>query len=560
MPQRKTFVRRNCSASGSVAEPILARMAGFAVLVDAFLPEYWRRNPVLATLAGVHGHDGDLGDLTRDGFAERDAFGGEWEPRFAALREAQLSASERIDREVLLAHLRGAIALQPFEAWARHAPLYPQTVSSGIHGLLIRDDVPPDARFAAIAARLSRAPAVLDAGRSNLDPSRTAPVHVVVAGEMAVAAATFVRGYLPSLAPEGPLKRDLLLTGQEAAAALERYASWLRDEFMATARGSFAIGPDALETLLRRQHLLDQNAASLVRLGRDVYEETASRLDALATKLGASSWQAVVEERKREHPSADELVDAYRTEIDHAREAVRAGDLMSFPAPDELESAETPAFLRPTMPLGAYFGPAPFARSRKGHFYVTPPDPNNPERERELRLRGHARAGIPVIAVHETYPGHHLQRARAASHPSAVRKAFSTPFFVEGWGLYCEELMSETGFLVDRTTQLFRLKDLLWRAARVIVDVGLSSGEMNFEQAVNFLVEGPRLERPTAIGEVRRHTLQPTQAMSYLVGRLAILRLRERARAKGWSLREFHDRLLATGSIAPSLAARELGL
>ncbi len=530
----------------------------FPDLVEEFLRGHWKRNPALATLAGVHGHDDQIGDLTREGFAERDAFAREWERRFAALAEAQLSASERIDREVLLGHLRGAIALQPFEAHTRHAPLYPQTVTSGIHALLVRDEVPLDERLAHLASRLGRAPAALEAGRSNLDPERTAPVHVVVAGEMAAAAATFVRAYLPSLAPEGPVKRDLLLAGQQAASALERYAAWLRDEFMATARGSFAIGRDALEALLRRQHFLDHDATSLLRLGREVYEETAARLDATARELGATSWQAALEELKRDHPSADELVDAYATEIDRAREAVRALDLVSFPAVDELESAQTPEFERPIIPLGEYVGPAPFERARKGRFFVTVPDASSPERE--LRLRGHPRMGIPVIAVHEAYPGHHLQRAHAAEHPSPVRRAFWTPFLVEGWGLYCEDLMTEAGYLSDPATRLLRLTHLLWRAARVIVDVGLSSGEMNFEQAVNFLVEGPRLERPTAIGEVRRHTLQPTQPMSYLVGRIEILRARERARAQGWSLREFHDRLLATGSIAPALAARELGL
>jgi uncharacterized protein (DUF885 family) len=532
----------------------------FGALVDEFLRGYWARNPVHTSFVGIHDHDGELGDFSRDGFAERDAYAREWERRFAAVPDETLTASQRIDREVVLAELRGALALQPFEAFTRHAPLYVQAITLGAQTLLLRDFAPLEDRLARIAERLSRAPLVLEHARRNLQPERTAPVHVVVAGEQAAAAATFVRAYLPSLAQEGLVKRDLLLAGQDAAAALDRYAAWLRDEFMRSARGSFAIGRDALEALLGRQHLLAHDAASIVRLGQEAYEETAAALDAVAHELGAASWQAAVEELKRDHPRSEELLETYRAEVDRARQAVLAAGLVTTTPGDELDVLETPAFQRPTVPYALYFPPAPFEPARRGTFYVTLPDPQNPERERELRLQGHMRKGIPVVVAHEAYPGHHLQLERAAEHPSLARRTFWSPFLIEGWGLYAEELMTETGYLADPATRLLRLKGLLWRTARVILDVGLATGEMNFEQAVNFLVEGPRLERPNAIAEVRRYTLTPTQPMSYLVGRMEILRLRERARTQGMALRDFHDRLLQLGSIPLALAARELGL
>ena len=109
-------------------------------------------------------------------------------------------------------------------------------------------------------------------------------------------------------------------------------------------------------------------------------------------------------------------------------------------------------------------------------------------------------------------------------------------------------------------TRLLRLKDLLWRAARVIVDVGLSTGEMSFAEAVAFLVDRPKLEPPNAAAEVRRYTLNPLQPSSYALGRAAILALRDKARAAGWGMRYFHDRLLAAGSLPPRLCEAELGL
>jgi len=92
------------------------------------------------------------------------------------------------------------------------------------------------------------------------------------------------------------------------------------------------------------------------------------------------------------------------------------------------------------------------------------------------------------------------------------------------------------------------------------VDVGLATGEMSFDEAVRFMVERARLEPPNAIAEVRRYTLTPLQPSSYALGRAAILALRDKARAAGWGMRLFHDRLLGAGSLPPKLLAADLGL
>ena len=170
--------------------------------------------------------------------------------------------------------------------------------------------------------------------------------------------------------------------------------------------------------------------------------------------------------------------------MERSREATRVAGLASLPAGEWLTVEPMPDFARPTLPYAAYVQPGAFERSRGGRFWVTLPAADEPDAVRAQRLEGHPRKGIAVIACHEGYPGHHLQLATAADHPSIARKALRSNVFIEGWGLYVEELMTELGFLDDPETRLLRLKDLLWRAARVSVDVGLSTGELGFEQAV----------------------------------------------------------------------------
>ena len=176
-------------------------------------------------------------------------------------------------------------------------------------------------------------------------------------------------------------------------------------------------------------------------------------------------------------------------------------------------------------------------------------------------MRGHVLPGIPVTTVHEGYPGHHLQISLANRVRSSVRRQVWTPVMVEGWALYCEEMMGEQGFYADPRTRLLQLKDHLWRACRVVIDVGLHTEKLSFEEAVRMLVEVARLEPAGATGEVKRYTKTPTQPLSYAVGQREIRALRDEVRAAEggrFSLGRFHDRLLQYGSIPISLIRARL--
>jgi uncharacterized protein (DUF885 family) len=132
--------------------------------------------------------------------------------------------------------------------------------------------------------------------------------------------------------------------------------------------------------------------------------------------------------------------------------------------------------------------------------------------------------------------------------------------FAEGWALYCEELMKEKGFYPDAGSIIIQLKDQLWRACRVVIDVRLHTGKFSFEDAVEMLVRTARLEEVSAEAEVRRYTQTPTQPLSYLIGRIEIERL-HRDFVKKYphvSLKDFHDRLLSYGTIPVRLVHEQL--
>ncbi|MCI0659376.1 MAG: DUF885 domain-containing protein, partial [Acidobacteria bacterium] len=161
---------------------------------------------------------------------------------------------------------------------------------------------------------------------------------------------------------------------------------------------------------------------------------------------------------------------------------------------------------------------------------------------------------IPVTCVHEGYPGHHAQLSLANRAGSPVQRQIGTPVLIEGWALYCEEMMGEQGFYSDPRTRLLQLKDYLWRCSRVVIDVGLHTGHLTFEEAVQILVRVAKINPVSARGEVKRYSKTPTQPLSYAVGKRELTRLRDdvrRLEGDRFSLKEFHRRLLRHGSIAP---------
>jgi uncharacterized protein (DUF885 family) len=223
---------------------------------------------------------------------------------------------------------------------------------------------------------------------------------------------------------------------------------------------------------------------------------------------------------------------------------------------------ETPPYMRPIIPYAAYMPPGIFEQKQEGIFVVTPVNPNASPDEQEQKLRGHFNVKLPVVALHEAYPGHHLQLLWANRAKTLPRKmgSFLATLFIEGWAFYCEELMEQLGWIANPRQRLGRLHDQLWRAARIILDVSLHTRGMTVDQAVDFMVDKVQLERANATAEVRRYTMTPTQPQSYLMGKLQILDLVAEYRRvhREATLREIHDAILGTGSLPPRLMRQAL--
>jgi uncharacterized protein (DUF885 family) len=228
---------------------------------------------------------------------------------------------------------------------------------------------------------------------------------------------------------------------------------------------------------------------------------------------------------------------------------------VTFADGEQCRVVPAPAFQRPILAVASYLQPPALTRSRTGHFFVPYTPDGATEEQITQRLRTNARAQLPSVAVHETYPGHHWQLSWAAETSPAVRAVHRSSYFAEGWALYAEGMMREQGYFADPAHELAHLDFRIFRAARIIVDTALHCGDMDPAQAEEFMTRRASLSPGTAKSEVDRYCAWPTQAPSYLTGCLEIEQLRAQ-----WTggLQDFHDTLAGSGCLPLGLAKRAL--
>ncbi|MEP0813383.1 MAG: DUF885 domain-containing protein [bacterium] len=465
-----------------------------------------------------------------------------------------LSADNRVDLEIGKNQIELELEeLRDRPHWRRSPSMYFSEPMYGIYSVLTRGGKDLLSRANGIIARTEKLPKQLLFGMRNLDnPPRIFTESAILSAQGArVFFDTTVREFAGKLASS---KAKRLRDACDAAVrSLDNYIEWMKTDLLPRSNGEWKAGARRFNNKLKKYHEVPFDADELYKLGQKIYKNTLNQLAATAKQIDKRrDWTKIVATLKDEHPSNAGLVDYYAKEMARARRFVIEKDLVSFPPKEQIKVVETPDFARPLIPYAAYLTPGMYEADQTGIFWVTTVAKGTPKDRAEEQLKGHSKYGIVVTALHEAYPGHHLQLTRANQKRRIFRHMHHTSVFAEGWALYCEEMMYEQGFYTDPRVRLFQLKDQLWRACRVMIDVALHTRDMTYEQAVNFLVEKAHLERPNAEAEVRRYCQTPTQPMSYVIGKHLMLELRDRLRERWGSkftLKLFHDHVIDHGTI-----------
>ena len=199
-----------------------------------------------------------------------------------------------------------------------------------------------------------------------------------------------------------------------------------------------------------------------------------------------------------------------------------------------------PAESAPFTTTAYYNSPSP---GRPGYFYANLYKPDSrPKYE------------IPVLTVHEAVPGHHFQisLAQELENVPTFRKYQGITAFVEGWGLYSEELGEYINLYDDPYDKFGQLTYDMWRAIRLVVDTGMHYKDWTRDDAINLFIENSAKSILDIENEVDRYIAWPGQALAYKIGQLKILELRSKAEkelGEKYDIKDFHDEVLKRGSL-----------
>jgi uncharacterized protein (DUF885 family) len=530
-------------------------------LVESRFRNVVEEEPAFATYLGIHAWDDRLADPSRERVLEDIARDRRHIAALEALDVEGLSPEARFERELELHHVR----LRLFRAdqvriWERRST-GASALGDALFPLFTRDFAPLPERLASITARLEGAPAFMRGYRS-----RAVVPQVEQWLEIELRAGRNLPRFLDdilaaadaagSAVPESD-RRRLRSAVDGAKIAIEDQAEWIQ-EILPGATREWPLGADRYGDLIELRAFDGLDADAILEIGWQQLDRNHADRAAAAREIDPGATEAEVVDRiKNDHPPTFEAaLEAYGDDMRRARAYLIEHDIATVPDDERVEVIATPPYLRGVMPFAAYFEPARWDPSPVGVYVVTPAVDDHPD-----ALREHYRASISNTSIHEAYPGHHLQLAIAARHPSLTRAQVDAPEFTEGWGMYSEQMMREQGFDDAPAFRVALATDAIWRAARIVLDVRMHRGEVSIEEATAFLVEHTGFERPNALAEARRYTYTPTYNLSYLLGKVLLLQLRadEQARlGSAFSLRDFHDALLRGGSLPVSFHRRAL--
>jgi uncharacterized protein (DUF885 family) len=481
--------------------------------------------------------------------------------RVSAVDAAQLALEERIDRRMLIGLLESEIySTEKRRIWENDAALYVPAAQIGrlLEPLAVQ---PPAERAASLQSLLAKIPGRLDEARKNLlnPPNRFTEAAIF----KAQGTIKSLRNDAASLGGQiGAAEDEFMRSVEAAAVALEGFEQYLREDLLPRSTGTWAIGKEHYDYILQHRWHLDAGADAILARGMRTFEETEALAQEVSERINPGRhWSEVYEELKDQHPPADGIKEAYQQAIDAAQVFIIENQIVTLPEGERVITVDTPPAMRRSSPFGTFQSVDRFGDDLEGRLVLTPiEDWMTPQQSAE-RLRSHHDAWVPIIAVHEAYPGHHVDALKTRENPRLLRKVVREPIFSEGWGLFTEELMYEKGFLKGDDVRLTQLRNRLWRAARVILDVSLHTGRMTFEEAVDFLADKVRFERYAAELEVGMYTVYPTYVLGYLIGMQELMAIRDdwiEAFGEPSPPSEFYDRLLRVGALPPVLIRQSL--
>ncbi|HEY8572218.1 DUF885 domain-containing protein [Phenylobacterium sp.] len=579
--QTPTLTRRALTALGFalLATPAAAASAAdgrFARLAARYVDQLGRLSPIGATTLGDHRFDTELTDLSAAGRARVRAVTRGLLREADAIRPGDLSRENQVDLALLRNQLRYDLWTdEVLQSWAWDPQIYNGAAGGALYGLMAREFAPRPARLRSAIARMEKLPALFAQARSELVPARVPRVHAETVSRQNKGVLAIVEEMILPHAGElsAPDQARLKAADAKLRAAVAEHQAWLDNTLVPQAKGDFRLGARLYDQKLAFALMSPMSRAEIRAAGETALKAARSemyRLSRQVTGQGPETPDAATEQRiieaalersYRDHAPRNGIVEQARASIGEATDFVRQKDLITLP------DAPVDIILMPEFQRGAAVAycdsPGPLERHLKTFYAISPiPDDWSAE-QAESFLREYNRRMVHDMNVHEAMPGHFVQIWHSNRHPSTLRAVLGSGPFVEGWGVYAEDLMARSGF--QGGDPLYRLTQLKMRVRSItnaILDQMVHVDGASEAEVMRFLTVTAFQQEREAAGKWTRARLSSAQLPSYFVGVAEHDALRaetERRWGSTFSQKQYHDTVMSFGS-PPVKYARALML
>jgi uncharacterized protein (DUF885 family) len=541
-----------------------------------FLTALWRIDPEGAIAAGKFDAAANLTIPDAATRARKLAFADEWLAKFRKVDARQLSPKQRTDLALLVNKLeKDRWRLTTFREFEWNPAQH--NVAEAFDLILTTEYAAKPQRLRTLMKRLANVPAYYQAAQASI----ANPTHEHT--QLAIAQAP---GTLTVLADLGQAAQESILTAQEKAIFAQRianagsavlaYVDFLvevdKSQHQMQRARPFRIGKDLYEQKFALEIQSASTAGQTYRKALAAREELLARMDGLADQLwtktmGGAAKPAdrirkigmVIDKLSSQHVARENFFPEIRRQIPVLQEWVTKNNLLTLDASKPLVVRETPLYQRGVA--GASIdAPGPYRAKDNTYYNVTPLDGMSAA-QAESSLREYNDWILQILNIHEAIPGHYAQLVYANRSPSLVKSLFGNGAMVEGWAVYGERMMLESGY-GDNAPEMWLMysKWNLRSVTNTILDYGVHVLGMKQDEAMDLLVRQAFQTPQEAAEKWRRVELSSVQLTSYFSGYSEIMELREqRKQALGerFNLKQFHDQFLSYGN-APVRVIAEL--
>ncbi len=529
---------------------------------EAFIEKWFAFDPVIATEMGDHTNDYRYPDFSQKSFGRYAAALRDLRNDLNGISQQQLNADEKLDYltlqsdiETQLLYLSRSLILQD------NPKLFSGKAIDGLYQVMQSQSLSDTSKFEYILGRLNDLPRFLESAQRLLkEPPQ---IWILLAEDEVERTTTFLTDLADYFGDRLPHRSDELKEKIATAAnSLEDFSDFL--DALKTKEGQqFAVGKELFDKLLKQQLYVDYDSDSLLKIGEAQFAEAARLYDSVSAIVDTLPLPEDFAYFVPKSFSRADVMDYFQWEINQTRDWLVAHDFATIPsniAPCVPE--ETPAFAERLTGGIICQTAGPFESAQTSRFHVQPLPDTLSDANRSAYFRYCTRRGFRPTVVHEAYPGRHLQIQMTNHNPSLLRRVQRDEMMTGGWPLYCEgEIYDEAFYGDDLRTYLTVLNGVRFRAARIIVDVKLQTGQFTYQQAVDWMVANLDAEVDYIEKEVNSYTLEPTVPSSYLLGKDYLLKIRDLYKTKmgqQYTLKRFHDFILQQGTISPVLIYKQM--